>query len=149
MSDLTNNKVRSVAQLAKKDARSQTGLFLLEGVQGLKEVLAKPSLVVELYATEEAMDRHLDLFRDVAGAGIAVEVVSPVVMKKLCDTETPQGVLAVCQQVDVDAAARPPQQTEHDHVKQHNRKNADQAVARMLVEVNGLIKQRRQRVSDI
>ena len=101
MSDLTNNKVRSVAQLAKKDARSQTGLFLLEGVQGLKEVLAKPSLVVELYATEEAMDRHLDLFRDVAGAGIAVEVVSPVVMKKLCDTETPQGVLAVCQQLDV------------------------------------------------
>ncbi len=66
MSDLTNNKVRSVAQLAKKDARSQTGLFLLEGVQGLKEVLAKPSLVVELYATEEAMDRHLDLFREVA-----------------------------------------------------------------------------------
>lgn len=101
MSDLTNNKVRSVAQLAKKDARSQTGLFLLEGVQGLKEVLAKPSLVVELYATEEAMDRHLDLFRDVAASGIAVEVVSPVVMKKLCDTETPQGVLAVCRQVDV------------------------------------------------
>ena len=101
MSDLTNNKVRSVAQLAKKDARSQTGLFLLEGVQGLKEVLAKPSLVVELYATEEAMDRHLDLFREVAGVGIAVVVVSAPQMKKLCDTETPQGVLAVCKQVDV------------------------------------------------
>ncbi|MEO0313520.1 MAG: hypothetical protein RL140_750, partial [Actinomycetota bacterium] len=101
MSDLTNNKVRSVAQLAKKDARSETGLFLLEGVQGLKEVIAKPSLVVELYATEEAMDRHLDLFRDVAGVGIAVDVVSSSVMKKLCDTETPQGVLAVCKQVDV------------------------------------------------
>lgn len=101
MSDLTNNKVRSVAQLAKKDARSQTGLFLLEGVQGLKEVLAKPSLVVELYATEEAMDRHLELFRAVAASGISVEVVSTVVMKKLCDTETPQGVLAVCRQVDI------------------------------------------------
>ncbi|MFM2351570.1 MAG: hypothetical protein RL096_51, partial [Actinomycetota bacterium] len=50
-------KVRGVAKLTKKDARSSTGLFLLEGPQGLKEALARPKLIVELYATEEAVDR--------------------------------------------------------------------------------------------
>lgn len=104
MSDVTNNKVREVAGLAKKDARSLTGLFLLEGVQGLKEALAHPSLVVELYATEEAMDRHLELFRDVASAGLSVSVVSESVLKKISDTATPQGVVAVCKQLDVSLA---------------------------------------------
>ena len=101
LDDPKARKVRGVAQLAKKDARSETGLFLLEGVQGLKEVLATPSLIVELYATEEAVERNADLFDSLADAGVLVELATAQVLKAMCDTETPQGVVAVCQQLDV------------------------------------------------
>jgi TrmH family RNA methyltransferase len=101
LDDPKARKVRGVAQLAKKDARSETGLFLLEGVQGLKEVLAHPSLIVELYATEEAVERSADLFDQLADAGISVELATAQVLKAMCDTETPQGVVAVCKQLDV------------------------------------------------
>jgi TrmH family RNA methyltransferase len=94
-------KVRGVAKLTKKDARSSTGLFLLEGPQGLKEALDRPKLIVELYATEEAVERYPDLFERAENARIQVQLVSEPVLKALTDTTTPQGVVAVCQQIDV------------------------------------------------
>ena len=94
-------KVRGVAKLTKKDARSSTGLFLLEGPQGLKEALARPKLIVELYATEDAFDRYAELFERARAARIEVQLVSEPVLKALTDTTTPQGVVAVCEQLDV------------------------------------------------
>ena len=95
------NKVRGVAKLTKKDARSSTGLFLLEGPQGLKEALDRPKLIVELYATEDAVARYPDLFERAENARIQVQLVSEPVLKALTDTTTPQGVVAVCEQIDV------------------------------------------------
>jgi TrmH family RNA methyltransferase len=94
-------KVRGVAKLTKKDARSSTGLFLLEGPQGLKEALDRPKLIVELYATEDATQRYPDLFERAENARILVQLVSETVLKALTDTTTPQGVVAVCEQLDV------------------------------------------------
>ena len=94
-------KVRVVAKLTKKDARSSTGLFLLEGPQGLKEALDRPKLIVELYATEDATQRYPDLFERAENARILVQLVSEPVLKALTDTTTPQGVVAVCEQLDV------------------------------------------------
>lgn len=105
LDDPKARKVRGVAQLAKKDARSETGLFLLEGSQGLKEALAYPELIVELYATEEAVERNADLFDSLADAGVFVELATASVLKAMCDTETPQGVVAVCKQLDVSLAS--------------------------------------------
>jgi TrmH family RNA methyltransferase len=101
LTDPKANKVRGVAKLTKKDARSSTGLFLLEGPQGLKEALARPKLIVELYATEDAVDRYVELFDRAASARIDVQLVTEPVLKALTDTTTPQGVVAVCQQLDV------------------------------------------------
>ena len=94
-------KVRGVAKLTKKDARSSTGLFLLEGPQGLKEALDRPKLIIELYATEEAIERYPDLFERAENARIQVQLVSEPVLKALTDTTTPQGVVAVCEQIHV------------------------------------------------
>lgn len=94
-------KVRGVAKLTKKDARSETGLFLLEGPQGLKEVLDRPKLVQELFATEEAVERYSELFNRAEANRIPIQIVSEPVLKAMTDTTTPQGVVAVCQQLDV------------------------------------------------
>ena len=101
LTDPKANKVRGVAKLTKKDARSTTGLFLLEGPQGLKEALNRPKLIEELYATEEAVSRYPELFERAKGARIDVQMVTEPVLKALTDTTSPQGVVAVCQQLDV------------------------------------------------
>ena len=57
-------RVRAVAKLAKRDARAETGLFLLEGPQAVSEALAfRPELVVELFATPTALERYPELAR--------------------------------------------------------------------------------------
>lgn len=101
LTDPKSNLVRGVAKLNKKDARSETGLFLLEGPQGLKEALDRPKLIVDLYATEEAVERFADIFDRVDALNIDVQIVSESVLKVMCDTNTPQGVVAVCRQLDV------------------------------------------------
>jgi TrmH family RNA methyltransferase len=101
LNDPKANKVRGVAKLTKKDARSTTGLFLLEGPQGLKEALDRPKLIVELYATEEAVARYPELVERAKAARIEVQLVTEPVLKALSDTTSPQGVVAVCQQLHV------------------------------------------------
>jgi len=99
--DPKSSLVKGVARLSKKDARSQTGLFLLEGLQGLKEALRSPKLIVELYATPECVDRNPELFNRARSARLDVTLVSERVLEQMCDTTSPQGVVAVCEQVDV------------------------------------------------
>src|SRR6186713_2752036 len=92
-------RVRAVAKLAKRDARAETGLFLLEGPQAVSEALQyRPELLVELYATPTALERYSDIARGAGEAGLEVEFVSEVVLEAMADTVTPQGIIAVCRQ---------------------------------------------------
>ncbi|CAN5285939.1 RNA methyltransferase [soil metagenome] len=92
-------RVRAVAKLAKKGARSETGLFLLEGPQAVAEALVfSPQLVVELYATPTAVERYTDIAETAVDAGVDVEFVSEQVLEVMSDTVTPQGFIAVCHQ---------------------------------------------------
>jgi len=92
-------RVRGVAKLAKRDARSQTGRFLLEGPQAVSEALAyRPELVEELFVTPTALDRYQDIGRAAREAGLEIEFVTEQVLEAMADTVTPQGVLAVARQ---------------------------------------------------
>jgi TrmH family RNA methyltransferase len=92
-------RVRAVAKLAKRDARLQTGLFLLEGPQAVAEALSfRPELMVELYATPTALERYTDIGQTAVDAGVDVEFVSEQVLESMADTVTPQGLIAVCHQ---------------------------------------------------
>jgi RNA methyltransferase, TrmH family len=92
-------RVRAVAKLAKRDARSQTGLFLLEGPQAVTEALEfRPELLVDLFSTPTALERHGDLAAAAASAGLEAEFVTEQVLDAMADTVTPQGVVAVCRQ---------------------------------------------------
>ncbi|WIE67905.1 RNA methyltransferase [Curtobacterium sp. MCLR17_054] len=98
MSDLLENpragRVKAVAALAKKDVRAETGLFLLEGPQAVREALEyAPELLRELYVTPTAAARYgLD------HAPVDIWFVTEQVLDAMADTVTPQGVVAVCQQ---------------------------------------------------
>ncbi|WP_065961868.1 RNA methyltransferase [Curtobacterium sp. UCD-KPL2560] len=98
MSDLLENpkagRVKAVAALAKKDVRADTGLFLLEGPQAVREAIAsRPEMLRELYVTPTAAARYaLD------DAPVDTWFVTEQVLDAMADTVTPQGVVAVCQQ---------------------------------------------------
>ncbi|UOE44782.1 TrmH family RNA methyltransferase [Agromyces larvae] len=92
-------RVRAVAKLAKKPARHESGLFLLEGPQAVSEALRfRPELVVELFATPTAFDRYEQIARAASEAGLDVEFVTEEVLDAMADTVTPQGFVAVCRQ---------------------------------------------------
>ena len=92
-------RVRAVAKLAKKAARAESGLFLLEGPQAVAEALTfRPQLVVELYATPTALERYTDIAQTAVDAGVDVEFVTEEVLGAMADTVTPQGFVAVCHQ---------------------------------------------------
>jgi len=98
VTDLLENpragRVKAVAALSKKDQRAETGLFLLEGPQAVREAIAyAPELLRELYVTPTAAERY-----DLHDAPVDTWFVTEQVLAAMADTVTPQGVVAVCQQ---------------------------------------------------
>ncbi|WP_067202843.1 TrmH family RNA methyltransferase [Microbacterium sp. XT11] len=92
-------RVRAVAKLTKRSARTETGLFLLEGPQAVREALTyRPEAIVELFATPTGWEKHHDIRSAAAAAGVDVEYVTEYVLNAMADTVTPQGLVAVVRQ---------------------------------------------------
>ena len=113
---LTNprsDRVKAVRALSRRSVRSRTGEFLAEGPQAVREAVAfRPELVRDVYVTPEATDRHPAIVEAARSAELWVHEVTSEVLAAMCDTESPQGIAAVCRVLDVplDAllAALPP-----------------------------------------
>jgi TrmH family RNA methyltransferase len=95
-------RVRAVAKLSKRSARDETGLFLLEGPQAVREALTwRPETIVDLFATPTALEKHGDVRDLAADASCAIEFTTEPVIEAMADTVTPQGVVAVARQFPV------------------------------------------------
>lgn len=66
----------------------------------MREALAVPGCVIETFATRAVLDRHPELAAVARGNDVPVQLVSGEVMSAMCQTVTPQGVVAVCGFVD-------------------------------------------------
>ncbi len=97
-------RVRAARQLAKRAFRQRARSFLAEGPQAVGEALASGAAVTELFVTGQALARFGGLAAVAASRGATVHAVSGDVMTELAQTVTPQGLLAVCQFVDVPLA---------------------------------------------
>jgi len=102
---LTNprsDRVKAVRALSRRSVRSRTGEFLAEGPQAVREAVAfRPELVRDVYVTPEAGERHAGIVEAARAASVWVHEVSPEVLAAMCDTESPQGVAAVCRVLDL------------------------------------------------
>ena len=99
LSNPRSPRVRGVAKLATRRARRETGQFLLEGPQAVREALDyAPGAIDEVYATEEALERNRDIRTALTDAGLRVEIGTEQVLAGMADTVTPQGILAVARQ---------------------------------------------------
>ncbi|QBI55092.1 TrmH family RNA methyltransferase [Streptomonospora litoralis] len=94
-------RIKGARRLAKRAFRQRERRFLVEGPQAVREALAAPGRVHELFTTADAAQRHAELIEAAERRGAAVHRVTLEVMAELAQTVTPQGVLAVCDFVDV------------------------------------------------
>jgi TrmH family RNA methyltransferase len=72
----------------------------VEGAQAVREALAWPGEVHELFVTADFLARDTALVAAAAERGVPVSPVTDRAMAGLADTVTPQGVVAVCALVD-------------------------------------------------
>ncbi|WP_461022771.1 TrmH family RNA methyltransferase [Thalassiella azotivora] len=98
-----SDRVRSVRRLTGRAGRSRQGLFLAEGPQAVREAVPAGA-VRDLYVTDAGGSRHPDLVDAARAADVPVRWCTDDVLAAMCDTVTPQGLLAVCRPVDVPLA---------------------------------------------
>jgi TrmH family RNA methyltransferase len=101
LTSIRSPRVKAARQLAKRAFRQRAREFLAEGPQAVSEALAA-GVVTQLFVTAAAQARYASLIGLAAGQGADVHAVSGEVMTELAQTITPQGVLAVCEFIDVD-----------------------------------------------
>jgi RNA methyltransferase, TrmH family len=98
-------RLKAARRLTKRAFRQRERAFLAEGPQAVAEAFRYGARVTDLFVTVAARGRHHDLVAEIADAGIPVHVVSGEIMDELAQTVTPQGLLAVCDFVDVPLAS--------------------------------------------
>ncbi len=91
--------VRKTAALKTPSAARREGLYLVEGLKGVEELLNQPGLFPEyLVAEQSLLDSETGYRRFLEQrlpADMRVYRVSRDIFERLSDTETPQGILAV------------------------------------------------------
>lgn len=99
LTSVHNERVKSAAALARRNARSKTGRFLLEGPQAVDEALTtRPDVLDEVFVIPAASARVDALAATAGRLGIRVTEVDDAVLRAVADTVTPQGVVAVARQ---------------------------------------------------
>jgi TrmH family RNA methyltransferase len=81
--------------------RVESRRFLAEGPQAVREALAVDGCVVDLFATAEALQRHRDIGWLAAARGVRILACDERAVAALSSSVTPQGLVAVCDFVDV------------------------------------------------
>lgn len=97
-------------KLLRRAGRDRAGRFLVEGAQAVREALAVAT-VHEVFVTATAAERHPELVAAARADGVRVVPVTDRVAEALSDTVSPQGLVAVCDLLDVPiraALAGPP-----------------------------------------
>ena len=86
--------------LTKKKGRTESRQFIVEGVRLCKEALLSDWEIEIAYATEafRNSEHWSEMAEYLRQRNIPVRVISPQNFKKLCDTQTPQGILLVVNQ---------------------------------------------------
>lgn len=96
MTNPRSDRVRMVAALARRSARSGSGRFLVEGPAGCRELVRYAAeQVVDLYVTPAARERYPEIVEPAQAAGCYVHEATDEVLAAMADADTPQGLIAV------------------------------------------------------
>lgn len=93
---ISRSQLRSARRLLTRRGRDESGLFLVEGTQAVREALKRPDLLEALIVDDVEKHRELVDLADPTRCWTA----DPADVEELADTVTSQGVFAVCQQLE-------------------------------------------------
>lgn len=123
--------LRAARALQRRAARKEAGRFLVEGRQAVREALAVPGVVEEVYFRWDAVIANTELLDAAKAAGVAYYAVSEQNLATITDTVTPQGVVAVAHTIDVPLASvlyRKLPKPDRQPKKKHRRKDVSLVV---------------------
>ncbi|MFC5909919.1 TrmH family RNA methyltransferase [Streptacidiphilus monticola] len=106
LTSLRSPRVNAARRLHRRVQRGKERRFIAEGPQAVREAVAFGTLpsgehaVVEVYTTPEAAERHADIVGAARDARVPVLTASDEVIAAVCQTVTPQGIVAICRFVD-------------------------------------------------
>jgi TrmH family RNA methyltransferase len=88
-------RVKALISSRGAKERADTGTFVAEGIQCIKEALTSESgpLLQTIYVTNTSLDKHSNIINQ---AQCEVLSISDDVARAMSDTVTPQGLIAVC-----------------------------------------------------
>lgn len=96
-----NPQVKQWKKLLTKKERDKTGTFLVEGFHLVEEALKQEDVVLELIVSESVeIPPRLDY------GAVSVTTVTEEIAEQLSDTEAPQGIFAVCRQVEMEPSLK-------------------------------------------
>jgi len=105
LSDPGSARVRKLRRLTRRAYRTDERQFLAEGVNSVREALTahgnRGSNVGEVIVSGPAAKRLPELMSLASRAAVPVTVASDAVLNALCETVTPQGIVAVVDFLDV------------------------------------------------
>ena len=99
MQDITsqsNAKIKYIRSLAQKKSRAEHKEYTVEGVKSVRDALSSDREVTAIYASKSFTENEEFGYPE----NIPVYRVADAVFEKLCDTKTPQGILAVIKITD-------------------------------------------------
>lgn len=94
---VSNPKVKEWKKLHTKKGRDQAKMFLVEGKHLVEEALKYHIEIEEILVSE-----RLDVPREWDVSNVSITYVTEKVLKELSETETPQGIIAICKQSEAD-----------------------------------------------
>ena len=100
ITSVQNALVKAAADLKQKKYRLERQLFLAEGLRTVEEAIGSES-VEQIFYTAIEDERTRRVLETAAEKGVALYCVSESVMKKISDTDSPQGIVAVCKMQSV------------------------------------------------
>nr|WP_179429911.1 RNA methyltransferase [Spelaeicoccus albus] len=96
-------RVREYAKLTRRSARVKAGLFIVEGPGAIAEALAAvpTSGLRAAFMTADAAERHPEILDRAAARGVEFRECTDDVLAEMADTVHAQGMIVVCDFLDV------------------------------------------------
>lgn len=88
-----NHKIREAARLKDGKYRQREQLFLIEGRTLFAEAVQRGQEFVRIFVDKDRAEQYLDEYRK--SRTVEWIKVDPALIKYICDTQTPQGIVAV------------------------------------------------------
>lgn len=92
-----DNRVIKLAAALQKSAkaRKENGLFLLEGLRICKDAVLGGIVFETLIVSKTAYEKMISEISEIAAAALGGVLISDELFKKICDTTSPQGIIAL------------------------------------------------------